>query len=183
MTAVNVSRKDRVGRITLDRPPLNVVDLAMARDLAAAAARLESAPDLCAVVIEARGRAFCAGVEVRDHMPDRGAEMVHEFHRACLSVGAIETPTVAVVDGAALGGGCELTLMCDLVWAGAAATFGLPEIRLGVFPPLAAVALPRYVPPHVAAELILTGRTLTATEAHAVGLVNHVAHENAPLNS
>jgi len=176
---VRVAREGRIARVVLDRPPLNVIDLATAGELAAAFESVAAHADLCAVLIEARGRAFSAGVDVRDHLPDRGAAMLHEFHRACLALAAVEAPTIAVVHAAALGGGCELTLMCDLVLAGDSATFGQPEIKLGVFPPLAAVALPRIVPPHIAAELVLTGRGLTAHEAERVGLVNRVVHDNA----
>ncbi len=174
MAAVNVTLSGPVARVTLDRPPLNVIDLGTARELAAAFEVLRTRRELCAVALEGKGRAFCAGVDVRDHLPDRGAEMLREFHGACLALAAIEAPTVAVVHGAALGGGCELTLMCDMVWAGESTSFGFPEIRLGVFPPVAAVVLPRVVPPHLAAELVLTGRALTALEAERIGLVNRV---------
>ena len=174
MPAATVSVAGRVARVALDRPPLNVIDLGAANDLAAAFESLRARRDLCAVVLEGRGRAFCAGVDVRDHLPDRGEEMLHRFHHACLALAAIEAPTIASVRGVALGGGCELTLMCDLVWAAEGATFGQPEIQLGVFPPLAAVALPRLVSPRLAAEMILTGRVLTAAEAGKAGLVNRV---------
>src|SRR5438105_2127536 len=84
-------------------------------------------------------------------------------------------PTIAAVHGAALGGGCELTLVCDLVVASSEASFAQPEIRLGVIPPLAAALLPRMIPPHLAAEMVLTGRQLSADEARGFGLVNHIA--------
>lgn len=177
MPPITVTVSDRVARVVLERPPLNVIDLGTARELSAALDTLHHSRDLSVVVLEARGRAFCAGVDVRDHLPDRGEEMLHEFHRACLALGTLEVPTLAAVHGAALGGGCELTLMCDMVWAAESASFGQPEIKLGVFPPLAAVALPRLVPAHVAAELILTGRILTALEAERLGLVNHVVRD------
>ena len=175
MSQIEVRHEGRVTRVTLNRPPLNVIDLRFARELAAALEEEGRRPDLAVLVLAARGRAFSAGVDVRDHLPDRGAEMLREFHRACERLLEIEAPVVAAVQGAALGGGCELTLVCDLVVAAASATFGLPEIKLGVFPPLAAVTLPRMVPQHVAAEMILTGRTLSAEEAQRVGLVNRVA--------
>ena len=135
-------------------------------------------PDLAAVLLAAKGRAFSAGVDVRDHLPDRGAEMLHEFHRACRLLLEIEVPLVAAVHGAALGGGCELTLVCDLVVASPAATFGFPEIKLGVFPPLAAAALPRMIPPALAGDLLLTGRVLGAEEALRAGLVSRVAADD-----
>jgi len=105
--------------------------------------------------------------------------MLREFHGACRALWQLDTPTVARVHGAALGGGAELTLMCDMVLAGESATFGFPEIRLGVFPPVAAVLLSRMIPAHIASELILTGRTLTALEAERAGLVNRVTQDDA----
>ena len=175
MAIVEVTRQDGVARVVLDRPPLNVIDLEGARELARTLSDVQRMEGLTAVVLAARGKAFCAGVDVRDHLPDRGAEMLAEFHRVCRLLLALEAPVVAAVQGAALGGGMELTLVCDLVVASTRATFGQPEIRLGVFPPLAAAALPHLVPFHLASELVLTGRVLSAEEALRVGLVNRVA--------
>ncbi len=162
----------KTGRITLQRPPVNVVDLATARELARALEDLGGRKRLAAVVLAAAGKTFCAGVDVRDHLPDRGAGMLHEFHRCCKLLLELDAPVVAVVHGAALGGGCELTLCCDIVLAAESASFGVPEIKLGVFPPVASVALPRMIAPHRASDLVLTGRTLTAREAERAGLVS-----------
>ncbi len=175
MAIVEVTRQDGVVRVVLDRPPVNVIDLEGARELAGALAGVQRMESLTAVVLAARGKAFCAGVDVRDHLPDRGAAMLSEFHRVCRLLLAIEAPVIAAVQGAALGGGMELTLVCDLVVSSARATFGQPEIRLGVFPPLAAAALPHLVPFHLASELVLAGRVLSADEALRAGLVNRVA--------
>jgi cyclohexa-1,5-dienecarbonyl-CoA hydratase len=103
--------------------------------------------------------------------------MLRAFHRACCALLEAPQPVIAIVQGAALGGGCELTLACDLVIASSRATFGQPEIKLGVFPPLAAVALPRMIPSHHASELLLTGRIVGAAEAARLGLVNRVSEE------
>jgi cyclohexa-1,5-dienecarbonyl-CoA hydratase len=174
MSFVHVTVERGFGRLELDRPPLNVIDLAAAAELEAAARELAARNDVAVIELSARGRAFSAGVDVRDHLPDRGAEMLRAFHRACFALLRAPQPLLTVVQGAALGGGCELTLVCDLVIASRAATFGLPEIRLGVFPPLAAACLPRMIPAHLAAELLL-GRTVDADEALRWGLVNRVA--------
>lgn len=174
MTAVAFELKGRVARVTLDRPPLNIVDLAAARELVEALERARRAPDISAVVLAARGRAFCAGVDVRDHLPDRGADMIRTFDRACTLLLEIEAPVVGAIQGAALGGGAELALVCDLVWAAEEATFGFPEIKLGVFPPLAAAGLAGVVSARRAAELVLTGRVILAAEAERIGLVNRV---------
>jgi len=177
MSCLHVTVERGVARLELDRPPLNVIDLPAAREMAVAIEGVAAREDVAVMVLSGRGRAFCAGVDVRDHLPDRGAEMLGAFHRACIALLEARCPVVAVVHGAALGGGCELTLCCDLVVASERATFGQPEIRLGVFPPLAAVALPRMIPAHVAHELLLTGRIVDAVEAARIGLVNRVVPE------
>jgi cyclohexa-1,5-dienecarbonyl-CoA hydratase len=174
MAAVAFEIRDRVARVVLDRPPLNVVDLATANQLVAALERARREPGLAAIVLAARGRAFCAGVDVRDHLPDRGAEMVRTFDRACSLLLEIEAPVVAAVQGAALGGGAELVMVCDLVWAAAGATFGFPEIKLGVFPPIAAAGLAGVIGARRATEMVLTGRVVPAAEAERIGLVNRV---------
>ena len=171
MTYVDLDTSHNVARVTLKRPPLNVIDLAMARELAQVLERVGALADIRAVVLSGEGKAFSAGVDVRDHLPDRGAEMIHEFHRACLALIAIEVPVIASVHGAALGGGSELTLSCDIVLAAQTATFGFPEIKLGVFPPVAAVGLGRVVGFQHASDLVLTGRTIDAEEAERIGLV------------
>lgn len=177
MPCVHLTVAGGVARVELDRPPLNVIDLEAARELAAALEDLAVRDDVAVIALTARGRAFCAGVDVRDHLPDRGADMLRAFHRACLALIDAPQPSLAIVQGAALGGGCELTLCCDLVLASERATFGQPEIRLGVFPPLAAVALPRMIPSHHASDLLLTGRIVGAAEAARIGLVNRVTSE------
>ena len=174
MAAVLVEHAGRVLRVVLDRPPLNVVDLAAAHELVGALERAGRQPGLSAVVLAGRGHAFCAGVDVRDHLPDRGAEMIRTFDRACALLLEIEVPVVAAVQGPALGGGAELALVCDLVWAAESAVFGFPEIKLGVFPPIAAAALAGVVSAQRAAELVLTGRVISAAEAERIGLVNRV---------
>lgn len=174
MASVHVTTLGALGRVELDRPPLNVLDLPTAAELAEAVQGLAQRSDIALIALAARGRAFCAGVDVRDHLPDRGAQMLRAFHQACFALLEAPQPVVAVVAGAALGGGCELTLVCDLVIASEAATFGQPEIQLGVFPPLAAVALPRMIPAHHASDLLMTGRVVTAEEAARFGLVNRV---------
>ena len=177
MGVVDVMVTEGVARVVLNRPPVNVLDLGAARALADALDEVKGRPDLAAVVLAGHGKAFCAGVDVRDHLPDRGADMIREFDRACRVLLEIEAPVVAMVQGAALGGGCELVLLCDVVIAATAATFGVPEIKLGVFPPVAAVALARITSPQLASEMVLTGRTLTAAEAERAGIVNHVRPE------
>jgi cyclohexa-1,5-dienecarbonyl-CoA hydratase len=126
------------------------------------------------LVVTGEGRAFCAGVDVADHTAERVDAMIESFHRALTRLVELEIPVVAAVNGAALGGGMELMLACDLVLAREGAKVGQPEIQLGVLPPFAAAVLPRRVGRATAMDICLTGRTLTAEEAHGLGLVQHV---------
>ena len=158
-------------RITLDRPPVNVLTIAMLEELAEAVDEAMAVPEARALVITGAGKAFCAGVDVADHTEDRVESMIHAFSRAVRAILAAELPVVAVLNGAALGGGLELALASDMVLARSGAKLGQPEIRLGVFPPAAAALLPRRVGTQRALELILTGRTFTAEEAVEMGLV------------
>lgn len=162
---------DGVATITLDRPPLNILTLAMIGELGAALDAAVEHDHLNTLVLRAAGRTFCAGVDVADHIPERVDEMIRGFGRLFAQLRAFPTPTVAVVQGAALGGGMELALGCDLVLAGASARFGQPEIALGVFPPIAAALLPHLIGYQQAARLVLTGEIVSADEAARLGLV------------
>jgi cyclohexa-1,5-dienecarbonyl-CoA hydratase len=136
---------------------------------------------LKALVVRAEGRAFCAGVDVADHVPERVDAMIRGFGRLFARLRTFATPTIAVVRGAALGGGTELALGCDLVLAARSAKFGQLEIKLGVFPPIAAALFPRLIGSQQAARLILTGETIPADEAARLGLVTSaVADEELP---
>jgi cyclohexa-1,5-dienecarbonyl-CoA hydratase len=126
------------------------------------------------VALSGAGKAFCAGADVADHAADRVERMLGAFHSAVRRLIALDVPTVALVHGAALGGGAELALACDIVLARADLRLGQPEIQLGVFPPVAAALLPRLVGRQRALDLVLSGRELGAEEAHALGLVSHV---------
>ncbi len=173
-TLVHVEREGGVGRILLDRPPLNVLNLAMMAQLSAGVRRLGADPKVRVVVIAGAGKAFCAGVDVADHSADRVAGMLDRFHGAIRDLLALEQPVVGLVHGAAVGGGCELALACDIVLAREDATLGQPEVRLGVFPPVAAALLPRLVGRQRAMDLVLSGRTFGAEAARMMGLVSEV---------
>ena len=161
--------------LTLDRPPYNVLDIPMMDELNHALERCAESADIKLLLITGAGeKAFSAGVEVADHTPDRMDRMIEAFHGIFRRLEAISIPTLAAVNGVALGGGCELVLACDMVVAVAGAKFGQPEIKLGVFPPVAAVLLPRLLPAAKAMELLLGGNSVEAGEAHALGLVNKV---------
>src|SRR5207248_6829402 len=133
--------------------------------------------DLVAIVFEAAegSRAFSAGVAVEEHVPETVVEMLASFHDIFRKLNQISRPAIALVDGAALGGGCELVAACDIVIASDRARFGQPEIKLGVFPPVAAILLPRIIGDKKAREMILLGEIIDANEALRIGLINQVA--------
>lgn len=167
---------NRVARITLAHPPLNVFNIAMMREITAALNECSYERSLVAIVFEAdkQCRAFSAGVAVEEHVEETVYQMLDSFHGVFRLLEQQARPTVAIVDGPALGGGCELVAACDIVIAGERARFGQPEIKLGVFPPVAAVLLPRIIGDKRARELILTGELIEPAEAERIGLVNHV---------
>ncbi len=167
---------DRVARITFARPPLNVFNIAMMREIGAALGACVPQRDLAAIVFAAAPdtRAFSAGVAVEEHVPETVFQMLEAFHSIFRMLRQISKPVIAVVDGPALGGGCELVAACDIVIASEDARFGQPEIKLGVFPPVAAILLPRIIGEKRARELILTGDLIDAAEALELGLVNYV---------
>ena len=167
---------ERVARITFARPPLNVFNIAMMREIGDALNECVSRHDLAAIVFDAADgtRAFSAGVAVEEHLPETIFQMLDSFHSIFRTLAQISKPTIAVVDGAALGGGCELVAACDIVIASERARFGQPEIKLGVFPPVAAILLPRIIGEKRARELILTGEMIDAGEARRLGLVSYV---------
>jgi cyclohexa-1,5-dienecarbonyl-CoA hydratase len=167
---------DGVARLTLNKPPLNVLNIAMMREINAALEEVGDDPGVKVLVFEAAegSKAFSAGVDVSEHTADKVEEMIKVFHHIFRLLDRLEVPTVAVVDGAALGGGCELVLFCDMVIASERASFGQPEIQVGVLPPIAAVALPAIIGPKKALEMVLTGERIRAPEALQLGLVNRV---------
>lgn len=164
-------------RVTLRRPPLNVLDIATMRELRRAIKDLPRRPDLKVLVLRsALPGTFSAGTDVSDHRRERVGQMLGAFHRLVVFLDEIPQATIAAVDGRCLGGGCELALFCDIVLATRRSTFALPEIDLGCFPPVAAVALPRLAG-RVAHEMVLLGEPISAEEALRRGLINRVVDD------
>jgi cyclohexa-1,5-dienecarbonyl-CoA hydratase len=174
--SIKFTIEDRVGRISFARPPLNVFNIAMMREITDALNECLGARDMVAILFEAApgSRAFSAGVAIEEHVEETIYQMLDSFHAIFRALEQLGKPTIAIVDGAALGGGCELVAGCDIVIATERARFGQPEIKLGVFPPVAAVLLPRIIGDKRARELILTGELIDPAEALRLGLVNAV---------
>lgn len=172
MSTLRLEREGRTATITIDRPPLNILDIPTIDLLGEAIAELERDPDLQLMVIRGGGeRAFSAGVAVQDHTPDKVGPMLASLHGAIRRLRALEAVTVAAVRGHCLGGGMELALACDLVVADDDARFGQPEIELGCYPPVAAALYPALIGEPRTLELLLTGRTISCEEAERMGLV------------
>lgn len=169
----------RVAHLELVNPPLNLVTRELTEQLRVALARIASADDVRAVVVTGSGeRAFCAGShigefeELRGRVADGKLLLEKLVYR---QLAELPMPTIAAIEGDALGGGLELALCCDLRIASARARLGMPEVRLAVLPGSGGTQrLPRVVGPARAKELILTGRIITADEAERIGLVNEV---------
>lgn len=177
LETIHLRLADRTAWITLDRPPLNVLNIAMTESLDAALDRALPKSDI--VIFQGAGvKAFCAGADVADHTPKRVGKMLSAFHAVFRHLAAAECLTIAAVHGYCLGGGMELATVCDFVLATESAQFGQPEIKLGCFPPVALVSLPRLIGMQAAAQLILTGRQISSSEAHRLGLVSRVVPDH-----
>jgi cyclohexa-1,5-dienecarbonyl-CoA hydratase len=169
---LDVNLQAPVARIKLTNPPLNVIDLQMARELHQALIEIESQPNISVIVVEGDPRAFSAGVDIKAHLPEQIHEMLTSFHAVIRAIVASRKVTIAAVRGACLGGGAELAAVCEMAYTARDATWGFPEIKLGCYPTVAAVALPTLVGQKRASELILTGRQISGDEAVAIGLAN-----------
>jgi cyclohexa-1,5-dienecarbonyl-CoA hydratase len=167
---LNVEVDSPIARITLINPPLNVIDLPMMLELQQSLVEIESRSDISTILFQGDARAFSAGVDVKAHLPDQIHEMLTSFHAAIRAIVASRKVTIAAVRGACLGGGAELAAVCDMVYTAHDASWGFPEIKLGCYPPVAAVVLAMLIGQKRAAELVLTGRQFTGDEAAAMGL-------------
>ena len=173
---IRFSSDQHAYRITLDDPPLHILDIEMLEQLRDAIARVRN--DRHALIINSTGdRAFSAGASVADHLGDRVRTMLARFHDCFRMLARLDVVTIALVRGAALGGGCELALACDFVLASEHAKFGQPEINLGVFPPVATYQFSRQLVPRKGLELLLTGDPVDAATAERLGLTNAVFAE------
>ena len=166
-----------VARIALHNPPLNVIDIPMMEALAQTLNQIEARADISVIVFSGEGKAFSAGVDVGAHTPDKVEEMLTKFHAVIRGLVATKKVTITAVHGPCLGGGAEIAMVCDIVYTADSAHWGFPEIRLGCYPPVACTALPALVGQKNAAELILTGRSISGKVAAEIGLANRAVRE------
>ncbi|HEX4588015.1 MAG TPA: enoyl-CoA hydratase, partial [Mycobacterium sp.] len=175
--AILVTRDERVGTITLNRPKaLNALNSQVMNEVTTAAAEFDNDAGIGAIVITGNEKAFAAGADIKEMSSLSFADVfAADFFAQWSKFGATRTPTIAAVAGYALGGGCELAMMCDLLIAADTAKFGQPEIKLGVLPGMGgSQRLTRAIGKAKAMDLILTGRTIDAAEAERSGLVSRV---------
>ena len=180
--AVRVERRGGVVRCTLDRPPLNLFEPGLIAALRAAFQTLAADDTVRVAVLTGAGRAFTAGMDVhvlRDLDGASATALITSLHDAIDAVHRAPFPVIAAVNGASLGAGFELAIACDLRVASANAIFGLPEVRVGVPSVIQAALLPPMIGPGRAAEMLLTGASVSAADALAWGLVNRVVERDA----
>lgn len=160
-----------IREIVIDHPPLNILTGEVMRRLTH---DLLDLGDARAVLIRGEGKCFSAGADVLEHLPENAEAMLAALHRLIMTIMELPVPSVAAVHGGAIGGGLELAMACDLIYAAESATLQQPEIKLGCIAPFAAEQLPAAVGTRRALDILLTGRPVPAPEAHAMGLVSAV---------
>jgi cyclohexa-1,5-dienecarbonyl-CoA hydratase len=175
---IKVTIEGEVARLTLNRPEHNLLNERMLAELAAGINTLGERRDIKLLILDSAVKAFCGGIELGEYTQRRVFQMVDAFHGAFSAMMDTAKPLLVIVNGPAFGGGAELAVLGDLVVATPKARFAQPEIKLGVFPPLAAAILPYLLGPKQALELVLTGDTISAERARDLGLVNWLVPEN-----
>ena len=168
---------DGVARMTLNRPEHNLLNENMLRELIDGIAHAGELPDAKLIVLDSACKVFCGGIDVGEYTSERVFQMLDAFHSVFIRILETSKPVVCVVNGPAIGGGAELIAYGDLVIATPRARFALPEITIGVFPPLASTMFPHIIGPKRALELVLTGEAISAERALELGLVNRLVSE------
>lgn len=167
--------KAEAAYLTINRPPLNILDMETLKEFDKALTSIEKQPEIHILIIRGAGeKAFSAGADIKEHLPENAPQMLKIFHNVILHLRNLPLTTIASVHGLALGGGCELASACDILVASDNAQFGQPEIGVGCFPPVAVSLLPRIIGEKRAYELLVLGRRWSADEAFKFGLVNKV---------
>jgi cyclohexa-1,5-dienecarbonyl-CoA hydratase len=174
---VKVRVEGAVARLTLDRPEHNLLNERMLTELTAGINTLGERNSIKLIVVDSACNAFCGGIELGEYTQRRVFQLLDAFHGAFAAMLDTSKPVLVVVNGPAFGGGAELAALGDLVIATPKARFAQPEIKLGVFPPLAAAILPSILGPKQALELVLTGEIISAEKARDLGLVNWLVDE------
>lgn len=171
---INFTHNNAVARIILDDGKGNILDQLMMSELQETFVSFRENNNLKLIVFEGEGKNFSFGASVEEHKKEYAADMLYSFHKLFYSLIDLSIPTLAKLSGQCLGGGMELALMCNFIFADKTLKLGQPEIIIGVFPPPASVILPLKIGLARAEDLLITGKTISATEAKENGLVNEI---------
>lgn len=169
---IEYTHNNSVARIILDDGKGNILDSIMMGELNELLNSLRDKKDLKLITFEGAGKHFSFGASVEEHKKENAPKMLKEFHQLFYTIADLAIPTLAKVSGQCLGGGLELALICNFLFADKSAKIGQPEILLGVFPPPASIMLPLKIGNAKAEELLITGKTISAEEGKAIGLIN-----------
>ncbi|MFX1317771.1 MAG: enoyl-CoA hydratase/isomerase family protein [Promethearchaeota archaeon] len=173
-TNVRVDVSDGVGQILVNRPPLNILDQQTLTELYMALLDMKTNSGVNIVLLRTAGeRFFSVGVDVEQHLPEHAPKTLEAFNKVFEALIDVDKPVIAVVQGSALGGGCELAFACDIVIAVDSAKFGQPEIQVGAVPTVAAAAMHHFIGQKRTFELLYTGDSISAEKAVQIGLINH----------
>lgn len=176
---VSVDKRGKAATVILSRPPLNILNLMMMEDLLEALDRLAGDKGVRVVVLRSGlGGVFSAGADVKEHLPANAERLITTFEKLVSRLVSMPVPTIALVQGGCLGGGMEVAMACDFVLATEDSSFGQPEVNVGVYPPAAAAFYARLTGLRNTYLMLLTGRSFTAREALAMGLVTQIAKED-----
>src|SRR3954452_16953652 len=166
-----------VPRITMNHPTYNVLTVPMMTELAEAIESLNGRGDIKCILLDSSQKMFSAGISLEDSRPERVFQTLDAFTRVFQAIGEISKPLMVVVNGQASGAGSEMVAFGDMIIATENARFAQPEVKMGVFPPFAAIMLPQLIGPKKTYEMILTGQPLSAEEAQQLGLINKMVPE------
>ncbi len=162
--------------LTINRPPMNILNIATMKEMKDAIASLFGYREIKVLIITGAGeKAFSAGVDVTEHTEEKVTEMLGVFHDIFRNLSKLDQVTIAAAKGFTLGGGCEVAIFCDMIFAADNLKIGQPEIKLSAIPPIALLIMPRLVGLKKASELLYTGKVIDAEEAERIGLVNKIA--------
>jgi cyclohexa-1,5-dienecarbonyl-CoA hydratase len=185
METISISYRDdnSVARIVLGDGKGNIMNHVMMSELQNVLSSFSKNSHIKLIVFEGAGKHFSFGASVEEHQKEYAATMLRGFHQLFYTLRDLSIPTLAKVSGQCLGGGLELALMCNFIFADATARLGQPEICLGVFPPPASILLPEKIGLARAEELLITGKTISAEEALKIGLVNQLFTDSNEMES
>ncbi len=177
---IALEAKENMAVLTINRPPMNILNIATMEEMNDAFCTISHNKDVKVLIITSKGeKAFSAGVDVSEHTEDKVERMLHVFHDIFRNLVKLDQVTVAATKGFTLGGGCEVAIFCDLIFAADNLKIGQPEIQLSAIPPIALLIMPRLLGLKKASELLLSGKIIDASKAEQIGLVNRVV----PLDS